>query len=133
MPHVYEPLLDLLSKHYHVVAPTHPGHGRSFPINELWSYDDYVVAYSQFIASLSDRPQIFVGHSFGGALSFSLARNFPHASVIAIDTAGLPFPFIVKDFLSALVREGEGALKKNPDVSTIKELVLPAWSYARSV
>jgi pimeloyl-ACP methyl ester carboxylesterase len=122
MPQAYGPLLNLLSDHFHVIAPTHPGHGRSFNISSLWSYADYVNTYAQFITSLNFSPSVFVGHSFGGAFSFSLAPNFPDAKIIALDAAGLPFPFIVKNFLASLVKEGEAAIKKDPNMQTMQEL-----------
>jgi pimeloyl-ACP methyl ester carboxylesterase len=122
MPQAYGPLLTLLSEHFHVFAPTHPGHGLSFHISALWSYDDYIQTYIQFITSLSLSPSVILGHSFGGAFSLSLASHYPDAKIIVMDTTGLPFPFIVKDFLSSLLKEGEDAIKKDPNRQTMQEL-----------
>ena len=122
MPQAYEPLLTLLSNSFHVVAPTHPGHGRSFNISELWSYVDYIQIYKEFIEALKFSPSVIVGHSFGGALSLSLGSLVKNAGIIVMDSVGLPFPFIVKDFLAALLEEGDEAIKKDPNMQTLQEL-----------
>jgi pimeloyl-ACP methyl ester carboxylesterase len=122
MPSAYEPLLTLLAKSFHVIAPTHPGHGKSFKISQLWTYADYIEMYRQLIKQLEFTPSVIVGHSFGGAFALSLASEAKNASIILLESAGLPFPFIVKDFMSALFREGEDAIRKDPNMQTVQEL-----------
>lgn len=122
MPQAYEPILALLSKTYHIIAPTHPGHGKSFKIPELWTYIDYIETYKQLIKQLEFSPSLIVGHSFGGAFALSLGSYFPSTPIIAIEAAGLPFPFIVKDFLTSLFKEGEVAIKKDTNMQTVQEL-----------
>lgn len=122
MPQAYEPLLTLLSQTFHVIAPTHPGHGQSFKISQVWTYADYIETYRQFMKDLEYTPSVIVGHSFGGAFALSLAPGVQNASIVGIETAGLPFPFIVKDFLISLFKEGEDAIKKDPNMQTVQEL-----------
>jgi pimeloyl-ACP methyl ester carboxylesterase len=129
-PHAYVPLLELLSLTYHVIAPTHPGHGSSFHISPLWKYMDYIDVYLQFIAEKKLTPFVIVGHSFGGAFALSLSDRLKTVRTVGIDAAGLPFPFIVKDFLAALVKEGRDAFAEDPDLQTVQELSRAAKSLA---
>jgi pimeloyl-ACP methyl ester carboxylesterase len=122
MPHAYEPLLTLLSQTFHVIAPTHPGHGKSFKISQVWTYTDYIDMYRQFMKDIRCTPSVIVGHSFGGAFALSLASDVPNAEIIVLESAGLPYPFIVKDFLVSLFKEGEEAIKKDPNMQTVQEL-----------
>jgi pimeloyl-ACP methyl ester carboxylesterase len=130
MPQAYKPLLTLLSLSFHVIAPTHPGHGRSLNISSLWSYADYIQTYEEFIEKLEFSPSVIVGHSFGGALSLSLGSMVKNVCIIAMDSVGLPFPFIVKDFLTALLEEGDDAFKKDPNMQTLQELGRAAGALA---
>jgi pimeloyl-ACP methyl ester carboxylesterase len=126
MPHAYEPFLNLLSKYYRVIAPTHPGHGLSFKVDEKWRYFDYLETYKELLQVINITPAVLMGHSFGGCLALSLALTYPEVPVIALDPVGLPFKTDISDFLRGLVNEGEEALRVRPNLTTMAELVAAA-------
>ena len=68
----WSPIIDDLSKRYHVIAPDMPGHGASLMISDLNSLRDYVEA----IAPLLTQKSIVVGHSMGAMIALGLASRF---------------------------------------------------------
>jgi pimeloyl-ACP methyl ester carboxylesterase len=133
MPHAYTPLLTLLSEHFHVIAPTHPGHGKAFGISAQFSFSDFIQTYEEFLHGIAFKPSVVVGHSFGGAIAFEIGAHYPEIKIIVLDAVGLPFPLHVKDFIKAIIIEGENALKNNPDMEMVKELVSAAKSLTLTV
>jgi pimeloyl-ACP methyl ester carboxylesterase len=126
MPHAYEPLLGLLSLHYRIIAPTHPGHGLSFNVPIEWQYLDFVETYKEFIKVLNICPSFLIGHSFGGAITLSLAADLVQVPIVIMDSIGLPFPTNMREFISAMVKEGEDSLRVRPTLLTVEELVSAA-------
>jgi len=133
MPHAYLPLLKLLSKKFHVIAPTHPGHGKAFSIPMTWKFEDFISTYIEFTNTLKLSPDVLIGHSFGGAFSLALAGNWPNAKIVVLDPVGLPFPIIVKEYMKGLVSEGERAIKDRPDLTTIQDLTKAVGTLVTSV
>ena len=101
----------LLSERFDVIAPDHPGFGKSDEFPELTAIDDLVYHYLDVMDALGlARPHV-VGASFGGWIAAELAAHSPHriGSLTLLSAAGLrveghPVPDI---FLTPPSRLGE--------------------------
>src|ERR1700719_4684461 len=60
------PWLDLLSRHYRVIAPWHPGYGNSPLIDGAGSVDDLASLYLDLAAELGLDNAVLVGADLGG-------------------------------------------------------------------
>lgn len=84
----------LLARGFDVVAPDHPGFGRSDEFAEVEAIDDLVYHYLDVMDQLGlDRPHV-VGASFGGWVAAELAVAAPHriGSLVLLAPAGLRLP-----------------------------------------
>lgn len=72
-----DPLMELLSKRYHVVAIDLPGYGKSAELKERVTIKRYADLLAKFIRQISDDPVILVGHSMGGMISLTSAIHTP--------------------------------------------------------
>jgi len=84
----------LLARGFDVVAPDHPGFGKSDEFAEVEAMDDLVYHYLDVIDRLGlDRPHV-VGASFGGWVAAELAVAAPHrvGSLVLLAPAGLRLP-----------------------------------------
>ena len=111
----YAPLLTLLSTCYHVVAPIHPGHGKSFSLPKDWKLNDYVSFYESFLADIDFSPRYLIGHSFGGTIALLLAACGIGKHAIVLDAPGLPFQFKLTEYTKALLEETKDVLQKRSD------------------
>jgi pimeloyl-ACP methyl ester carboxylesterase len=83
-----------LAGSFDVVAPDHPGFGRSDEFADAEAIDDLVFHYLDVIDALGlERPHV-VGASFGGWIAAELAVAAPHriASLVLLSPAGLRLP-----------------------------------------
>jgi len=81
----------LLSERFDVIAPDHPGFGKSDEFPELTAIDDLVYHYLDVMDVLGlERPHV-VGASFGGWIAAELAAHSPHriGSLTLLSPAGL--------------------------------------------
>jgi len=129
----YIPLLDLLAKHYHVVAPVHPGHGKSFIIPHEWKLENYISFYEDFLAEISFPPKILIGHSFGGTLALLLAARKVGERAIVMDSPGLPYAISLKQYLSVIDEERKDILAKRKDLAQLGEAAKVVRSVVQSV
>jgi pimeloyl-ACP methyl ester carboxylesterase len=84
----------LLSEHFDVIAPDHPGFGKSDDFPHLTAIDDLVYHYLDLLDNLGlDRPHV-VGASFGGWIAAELAVHSPHriGTLALLSAAGLRVP-----------------------------------------
>ena len=84
----------LLAREFDVIAPDHPGFGRSDEFAEVEAMDDLVYHYLDVMDQLGlDRPHV-VGASFGGWIAAELAVAAPHriGSLVLLGPAGLRLP-----------------------------------------
>jgi pimeloyl-ACP methyl ester carboxylesterase len=68
-----EPVLDRLAAHTHVLAPTHPGFGRSERPKSFDTVDDLAYLYLDLIEQRDLRDLILVGVSFGAWIAAEIA------------------------------------------------------------
>ena len=79
---------------FDVIAPDHPGFGKSDDFPEVEAIDDLVYHYLDVLDGLGlDRPHV-VGASFGGWIAAELAVHSPHriGSLTLLSAAGLRLP-----------------------------------------
>ncbi len=114
-PNAYIPLLELLGRHFSIVAPTHPGHGDSFPIDKTWTIEDFVTSYREFFRSVPIQNPLLVGHSFGGAIALLLAHEGFGTKVIGLDPVGIPFHMISGIYAEARKKEARALLSYAKD------------------
>lgn len=79
---------------FDVIAPAHPGFGKSDDFPELTAIDDLVYHYLDVLDALGlERPHV-VGASFGGWIAAELAVHSPHriGSLTLLSAAGLQLP-----------------------------------------
>jgi len=65
--------LERLSQRFAVIAPDHPGFGRSACPDAIEDVGDLAFFYLDALAVLSDRPVHLVGHSLGGWIAMEMA------------------------------------------------------------
>lgn len=90
----WSPMLEHLSKEFRVIAPEHPGFGRSTIPEWMMSVGDLAFFYLDFIEALDLHDVHLVGHSLGGWLSAEIAvRNTSRlTSVTLLAPAGIANP-----------------------------------------
>lgn len=72
-----QPLMELLSKRYHVIAIDLPGYGKSEDLKERVTIKRYADIVAELIRQISNGPVILVGHSMGGMTSLTAAIHTP--------------------------------------------------------
>jgi len=93
-PTVYSPeasFLGMLSRGASIVAPSHPGFGRSTCPDDFDTVYDLVHFYQDFLDTLPDERVTLIGCSFGGWLAAELAVNYGHrlARLVLVDAVGI--------------------------------------------
>lgn len=87
------PFLSALARRHRVVAPSHPGFGRSSLPAWMNSVDDLAYFYLDFIDQQKLSDVLLVGVSFGAWIAAELAVRCPHAfaGVVLADAVGAKF------------------------------------------
>lgn len=87
----WRPALERLARQFHLVAPDHPGMGRTPLGGDLESMDDLVYHYLDLIDALGLNDVTVVGASFGGWIAAELAVAHSHRlrKLALVDAAGL--------------------------------------------
>jgi len=70
------PFLEMLGRHAEIIAPSHPGFGRSARPKDFETVYDLVHFYLEFLDSLPHEKLTLMGFSFGGWLAAELAVKF---------------------------------------------------------
>jgi pimeloyl-ACP methyl ester carboxylesterase len=86
----WQPVIELLSRDFDVIACDTPGFGRSAPLPPAIepTIPSYTDAFEWFFAEIGlERPHV-AGNSMGGAIALELARRGAVASATAISPAG---------------------------------------------
>ncbi|MBR2284314.1 MAG: alpha/beta hydrolase [Ruminococcus sp.] len=90
---LFNNLIGLLSKKYHVVAMDMPGFGESEEPPSAWEVSDYVQFVLDFLSDYPDKEVMLLGHSFGGRVIIKLCSRtdlpFTVSRVILVDSAGI--------------------------------------------
>ncbi|MBC7943187.1 alpha/beta fold hydrolase, partial [Candidatus Saccharibacteria bacterium] len=88
--------LDLIAKalpEYYVIVPDLPGFGKSDPLHEEHSLDNYIKWLHAFITELKlSEPPVLLGHSFGSIITAAYAGQHPDSisKLILVNPIGAP-------------------------------------------
>jgi len=86
-----KPWLELLSRRYRVIAPSHPGYGNSPLIDGSGSVDDVAYLYLDLAAELRLQNAVLVGTCFGGWIAAEMmvrsTARFSH--LVLVDPLGI--------------------------------------------
>lgn len=87
------PWLDLLARHYRVIAPWHPGWGNSALIDGVGSVDDLAYLYLDLAAEMGLEDAVLVGACFGGwvAAEIMVRSTARFSRLVLIDPLGVKF------------------------------------------
>ncbi len=86
------PFLSRLAERYEVLAPEHPGFGRSDGLRYLDGILDYVLFYRELVRSWGiETLDVVMGHSLGGMVAAEFAALCPQAvrRLVLVDAFGL--------------------------------------------
>src|ERR1700744_2442263 len=118
----------LAGRGFEVIAPDHPGFGRSDEFPEVEAIDDLVFHYLDVLDALGlDRPHV-AGGSFGGWIAAELAVYAPHriGSLTLLSAAGLRLPeHPVADLFLMPPAKVAAALFHNPPPASFSDARAP--------
>jgi pimeloyl-ACP methyl ester carboxylesterase len=85
------PWLDLLAEHFRVIAPWHPGFGRSTLPDWIGSVDDLAYLYLDLVRAMNLRDAVLVGTCFGGWIAAEMAVRDTRAfgRLVLVDSVGI--------------------------------------------
>ena len=85
------PFLDMLGKHAEIIAPSHPGFGRTARPADFETVYDLVHFYLEVLEGLPHDKVTLIGLSFGGWLAAELAVNCRHRleGLVLVDAFGI--------------------------------------------
>jgi pimeloyl-ACP methyl ester carboxylesterase len=79
--------IDILSRHYHVIAPDIIGFGKSDRLNGVYRVKDFVDFMAGMASELSIEKMHLAGHSLGGMIGLEYACRYPQKVVKLIPVA----------------------------------------------
>ena len=109
---------DALAERYRVIAPLHPGYGRSTGNEQLQDLPDLIYYYLDFLDQLGLRELPLIGHGLGGMVAAELAAVQPErfAALVLIAPMGLWLADDpVQDFFVMTPADLATALYHDPD------------------
>jgi pimeloyl-ACP methyl ester carboxylesterase len=74
----WEPVHERLAEHFDVIAPSHPGFGRSPRVDSCDTVDDLAYFYLDLIADLGLAPATVIGFGLGGWIAAEMAVRCRH-------------------------------------------------------
>ncbi|MFZ5845633.1 MAG: alpha/beta fold hydrolase [Patescibacteria group bacterium] len=132
-PKAYQSLLDLLTRSFKVISPLHPGHGKSFSLPNSWQLTDFSNFYEDYLAKLKFKPEIIIGHSFGGTLALLLGSRGIGAKLVVMDAPALPFALTPGEYFKAMLEETRLLLKQKPDQEKLAKTARAAGTLVETV
>lgn len=107
--HSFDFIIPHLSPHLQIFLLDLPGFGLSSKLPRIFGTQDYVRAVEEFLKTLEISDFFVLGHSFGGAVSLSLAaQNEAVKKLVLVDSAGIR----IKSFSSKIKIQLYKNLKK---------------------
>src|SRR3989344_407716 len=95
-----------LKEKYRIIRVDLPGFGGTeMPKDKVWNLDDYVDFVKDFIQKINTKPQVLVGHSFGGRVI--LKDQFGAEKLVLISAAGVKAKKWRKSLFMALAKIGD--------------------------
>lgn len=122
----WPPFLEALTQSFRVIAPEHPGFGRSEGLELLDDVVDVALYYTELLDALGlDEPYV-VGHSLGGMIGAEVAAIAPDRvdKLVMIAPVGLWLDdHPVLDFFASTPEELAAAIFHNPSSPVAQELM----------
>jgi pimeloyl-ACP methyl ester carboxylesterase len=89
--HTWQPFHEALAGSFHVLAPSHPGFGRSTLPREFDSVDDFAYSYLDLLRALDLGPVHLVGLGLGGWIAAEMAVRCTHVlrRLVLVDAVGI--------------------------------------------
>ena len=89
--HAWHPFLEALGARFSVLAPAHPGFGRSDLPEDFDAVDDVAYLYLDLLRSLGPAPAHLVGLGFGGWIAAEMAVRCTHQieRLVLVDAVGI--------------------------------------------
>lgn len=84
----------LFATQFDLIAPQHPGFGRTPRPAWYRNVDDYVAHYADLLDALGVNRTHVVGHSFGGVVGAAFAATYPERVLSFTAVAPLPLPIV---------------------------------------
>jgi len=87
----WEPVHERLAERFTVLAPSHPGFGRSDLVPDVDSVDDLAYYYLDRLDEWGLTPATILGFGFGGWVAAEMAVRCPHAvrRLVLVDSVGI--------------------------------------------
>lgn len=87
----WEPVHERLAERFTVIAPSHPGFGRSPRVPGVETIDDLAYYYLDLLAADGLAPARVIGFGLGGWLAAEIAVRCPHAidRLVLVDSTGI--------------------------------------------
>jgi pimeloyl-ACP methyl ester carboxylesterase len=122
----WPPFLESLARSFRVIAPDHPGFGRSEGLEHLDDVVDLALYYTEFIEAMGLEQPYLVGHSLGGMIAAEVAAIAPDVAskLVLIAPVGLWLDdHPVMDFFAATSEELALAMFHAPGSAIAKDLM----------
>jgi pimeloyl-ACP methyl ester carboxylesterase len=123
----WPPFLESLARSFRVIAPDHPGFGRSEGLEQLDDVVDLALYYTEFIAAMGLERPYLVGHSLGGMIAAEVAAIAPEVAskLVLVAPVGLWLDeHPVLDFFAATPEELAAALFHDPGSAVAREMMM---------
>jgi pimeloyl-ACP methyl ester carboxylesterase len=87
----FDKITEILRNNYRIVRVDLPGFGGTERPKTTWCTEDYVDFVNNFIEKINIRPEVLIGHSFGGRIIIKGAgeNKFQASKVVLIAAAGV--------------------------------------------
>jgi pimeloyl-ACP methyl ester carboxylesterase len=124
--HGWPPFLESLARSFRVIAPDHPGFGRSEGLEHLDDVVDLALYYTEFIKAMDLEQPYLVGHSLGGMIAAEVAAIAPElaSKLVLIAPVGLWLDdHPVMDFFAATPEELAAAIFHDSGSAVAKEMM----------
>jgi pimeloyl-ACP methyl ester carboxylesterase len=89
--HTFDSLSSELGEKYRVVRLDMPGFGKTEMPQETWDVEKYVTFVSDFLVKIKVKPEVILGHSFGGRVAIRgiATDSFYPQKLILVGSAGI--------------------------------------------
>src|SRR5262245_13743471 len=124
--HGWPLFLESLARSFRVIAPDHPGFGRSEGLEHLDDVVDLALYYTEFIDAMGLEQPYLVGHSLGGMIAAEVASIAPDLAsrLVLIAPVGLWLDdHPVMDFFAATREELATAIFHDVDSAIAEEMM----------
>ncbi|MDO8481632.1 MAG: alpha/beta hydrolase [bacterium] len=123
--HTFDNIASSLSNSFRIISIDLPGFGGSDAPPGSWTLDDYVKFVKDFFIKLNIKPDILVGHSFGGRIIIKgvATKVFSVKKIVLISSAGVARRKTVKNFILTVLAKIGRVATSIPPISFWKQSI----------